>query len=213
MTPFTSARFSNRKEGKDQKFTLETSFLRVSAIATILFAVANFMVISHDLQQKQNGISGLNFGTKKPAVNVTSHLIQSTTDNAGDFFEGNLILKITKQTGFKPSTESVDKINSSLYLPQKDLNLRSHESDTFQFQYDNPLHRFPLPEWLDDFLHSQPTNTHNETLADKHEKFIVMTCHKYHGTYDEACGGFADRMTLLPYYIWLARKTGRRLLM
>jgi len=73
--------------------------------------------------------------------------------------------------------------------------------------------RFPLPDWLDEFLKSQPIRTHNQTLADPNEKFIVLACHKFKGIYLEACGGFTDRLFLLPYYIWLAKKTGRRLLM
>ena len=86
-------------------------------------------------------------------------------------------------------------------------------NEDFQFQYKDPLNKFPLPQWLDEFLNSQHSETHNETLADPNEKFIVMTCHKFMRVHYEACGGFTDRLFLLPYYIWLANKTGRRLLM
>lgn len=87
-----------------------------------------------------------------------------------------------------------------------------------QFQYNDPLHKFPLPQWIDDFLSSQPydennDDKHNAMLINPNEKFIVMVCHKYKETVVEACGGITDRLTLIPYYIWLAHKTGRKLLM
>eukprot|EP00594_Rhizosolenia_setigera_P003817 CAMPEP_0178940722 /NCGR_PEP_ID=MMETSP0789-20121207/977_1 /TAXON_ID=3005 /ORGANISM="Rhizosolenia setigera, Strain CCMP 1694" /LENGTH=470 /DNA_ID=CAMNT_0020619813 /DNA_START=69 /DNA_END=1481 /DNA_ORIENTATION=+ len=86
-----------------------------------------------------------------------------------------------------------------------------------QFQYNDPLHKFPLPQWIDDFLSSQPydennDDKHNAMLINPNEKFIVMVCHKYKETVVEACGGITDRLTLIPYYIWLAHKTGRKLL-
>jgi len=88
-----------------------------------------------------------------------------------------------------------------------------HDINTpLNFEYNNPLHRFPLPLWLDNFLNSQPSETHHDMLLDPNEKFLVLTCHKYKKTKYEKCGGFTDRLFLLPYYIWLAHKTGRRLL-
>jgi len=88
-----------------------------------------------------------------------------------------------------------------------------HDIDIpLNFEYNNPIHRFPLPLWLDNFLNSQPSETHHDMLVDPNEKFLVLTCHKYKKTKYEKCGGFTDRLFLLPYYIWLAHKTGRRLL-
>ena len=55
---------------------------------------------------------------------------------------------------------------------------RSAGRDPFQFQYDNAVTNFSLPEWMEEFFRSQPIATHNETLRDPNEKFIVMTCHK-----------------------------------
>jgi len=69
-----------------------------------------------------------------------------------------------------------------------------------------------LPSWIDRFLQSQPALAMPAILADPNEKFIVMTCHKFKHTFYEACGGFTDRLFLLPYYVWLAHKSGRRLL-
>lgn len=82
-----------------------------------------------------------------------------------------------------------------------------------KFEYPDSLTRFPLSPWLDELMKSQPVATHNATLADPNEKFIVMTCHKFKNVHYEECGGFTDRLFLLPYYLWLANKTGRKLLM
>jgi hypothetical protein len=89
---------------------------------------------------------------------------------------------------------------------------KNHDDDSFQFKFEDGLTRFPLPDWMDKFLKSQPTATHADLFSDPNEKFIVMTCYKFTPKSWEACGGFSDRMFLLPYYIWLANKTGRRLL-
>lgn len=72
---------------------------------------------------------------------------------------------------------------------------------------------FPeVPVWMDQFLSSQPISTHNDTLSDPNSKFIILTCHSFKRTYKEDCGGLSDRMMRLPYYVWLAHKTGRKLL-
>jgi hypothetical protein len=84
---------------------------------------------------------------------------------------------------------------------------------TFLKYDDNNLHtKFPVPDWLDEFLQSQPTASHHDTLTSPHNKFLVMTCHKYANNIVEACGGIADRFKLLPYNMWLAHQTGRKLL-
>jgi hypothetical protein len=84
---------------------------------------------------------------------------------------------------------------------------------TFLKYDDNNLHtKFPVPDWLDEFLQSQPTASHHDTLTSPHNKFLVMTCHKYANNIVEACGGIADRFKLLPYNLWLAHQTGRKLL-
>jgi len=82
----------------------------------------------------------------------------------------------------------------------------------FQFEYNNSVNKFTLPDWMEEFFKNQPIATHNKTLADPNEKFIVLTCHKYKGTFDEACGGLSDRLRYLPQFIWLAYRTGRKLL-
>ena len=129
-------------------------------------------------------------------------------------------VKQTKQSSIDTSNNgpsALSVVEKGMLLFQKnneDSTPRTRRNDDFQFQYKDPLNKFPLPQWLDEFLNSQPSETHNETLADPNEKFIVMTCHRYKGdTFYEACGGFTDRLFLLPYYIWVANKTGRRLLM
>lgn len=73
---------------------------------------------------------------------------------------------------------------------------------------------FPsVPQWLREFLASQPVATHNETLRDPDAKFIVLTCHKFKGgTVSEACGGLSDRLMRLTYYAWVAHNSGRKLL-
>jgi hypothetical protein len=92
------------------------------------------------------------------------------------------------------------------------------EEETVYFNYtysiDELRVKFPkVPEWLDTFLSSQPVATHHDTLNDPEAKFIVMICHKLKGTVHEACGGLSDRLMRLPYYAWLAHKTGRKLLL
>jgi len=73
---------------------------------------------------------------------------------------------------------------------------------------------FPsVPQWLREFLASQPVATHNETLRDPDAKFIVLTCHTFKGgTFSEACGGLSDRLMRLTYYAWVAHNSGRKLL-
>ena len=72
--------------------------------------------------------------------------------------------------------------------------------------------KFPLPDWLDTFLNSQPIETHNKSIADPNQKFFVLTCHKFEVNQEEDCGGFSDRMKLLPYMLWVAKMNGRMLL-
>jgi hypothetical protein len=93
----------------------------------------------------------------------------------------------------------------------------STTTTTFSFYFSNISQRFPLPSstyaaWLQDFLTTQPTATHLQSLNNPQQKFIVMTCHKYEQTKLEACGGFTDRVKLIPYYMWLAQHTNRMLL-
>jgi hypothetical protein len=93
--------------------------------------------------------------------------------------------------------------------------INSSSSSTFSFHFPNVSQRFPLASsaaWLQDFLTTQPTSTHLQSLNNPHQKFIVMTCHKYEQTKLEACGGFADRIKLIPYFMWLAKQTNRMLL-
>ena len=79
-------------------------------------------------------------------------------------------------------------------------------------KYDDLDSRFVLPEWLDEFLKMQPVSSHHETLSDPDAKFIVMSCHKFQTHVLEKCGGLTDRLALVPLTLWLAYKTGRRLL-
>lgn len=74
--------------------------------------------------------------------------------------------------------------------------------------------QFPtVPQWLQEFLASQPVATHNDTLRDPNAKFIVLTCHTYKkGTWPEACGGLSDRIMHISYYAWVAHNSGRKLL-
>jgi hypothetical protein len=65
---------------------------------------------------------------------------------------------------------------------------------------------------MEEFLTTQPPATHEQLLKNPNEKFIVMTCHKFAGNKPEDCGGFTDRLKTLPYWLWLAQMTGRRLL-
>jgi hypothetical protein len=118
--------------------------------------------------------------------------------NASDSFSEQTILEKTMNM-----TRIVSKESSS-----------NNAYPAISYSLDDIRSKFPnVPEWMDKFLSSQPVATHNDTLNDRDSKFIVMVCHKYKGNLDEACGGLADRMMRLPYYVWLAHKTGRKLLM
>ena len=86
------------------------------------------------------------------------------------------------------------------------------ETSSFQIQYTDYRTRFPVPEWLEEFLTTQPPQTHNESLLDPNQKFLVMTCHRYEKTKGEDCGGLADRLKTLPYFLWVAKNSGRKLL-
>eukprot|EP00546_Thalassionema_frauenfeldii_P010593 CAMPEP_0178917884 /NCGR_PEP_ID=MMETSP0786-20121207/13511_1 /TAXON_ID=186022 /ORGANISM="Thalassionema frauenfeldii, Strain CCMP 1798" /LENGTH=451 /DNA_ID=CAMNT_0020591517 /DNA_START=125 /DNA_END=1480 /DNA_ORIENTATION=+ len=87
------------------------------------------------------------------------------------------------------------------------------ESDAiFNFQYDNAFTNFSLPEWLENFIHNQSIATHNDIISDPNERFLVLSCHKYGGGLPEKCGGLTDRLRFLPYFIWIAHQTGRKLL-
>jgi len=90
------------------------------------------------------------------------------------------------------------------------LGIRGDEYDYNFIRYEDVANKFPLPDWLDKFLKTQPVASHEKTLADPDIKFLVMTCHKYQTTAQEDCGGITDRWFLLPHYLWLSHKTGRK---
>lgn len=112
-----------------------------------------------------------------------------------------MLRKLTKQTNDKGQ---LTKESLGMIPPHP-------TQEEFDFQFPNRS-QFLLPEWLESFLQTQPTSTHADTLSDPNAKFIVMTCYRFEQTQEEKCGGITDRMTLLPYYLWLAKKTGRKLL-
>ena len=90
--------------------------------------------------------------------------------------------------------------------------LRHRPQEAQYVRYSDAKTRFPVPDWLDQLLKSQPVSTHSETLNDPSAKFIVATCYRHSHNQLEACGGLTDRLFLLPYMLWLAHKTGRRFL-
>ena len=155
----------------------------------------------------------------------TSWGVPHADENAVDLNAVDLMMRVRSATTTREKRQSPSNTDPSALVDHKRQEENLHQifqnsneditrrNDQFQFQYKDPLNKFPLPQWLEDFLNSQPSETHNETLADPNEKFIVMTCHKYKSTVFESCGGIADRLFLIPYYIWLANKTGRKLLM
>jgi hypothetical protein len=92
-------------------------------------------------------------------------------------------------------------------------NMDLHPDYDYEFiKFEDAKERFPLPDWLENFLKTQPVAIHNDTLSDPDAKFIVLTCHKFKETVMELCGGLTDRLFLLPYALFLAHKTGRKLL-
>ena len=116
-----------------------------------------------------------------------------------------------------PRTSTSTSTSASTQMPiSSTMQGKNHNDDSFQFKYKDAMTRFPLPAWLDKFLTSQPTTATGSTqndimLSDPNAKFIVMTCYKYETVHWEKCGGLSDRLFSLPYYIWLANKTGRKL--
>jgi len=74
--------------------------------------------------------------------------------------------------------------------------------------------KYPLPDWMEEFLSKQPTGDsqqHHEMLADPSNQFLVMTCYKYRDK-GESCGGFTDRLMNLAWNMWAAHQTNRKLL-
>lgn len=56
---------------------------------------------------------------------------------------------------------------------------KATESDAaFNIQYDNAATNFSLPEWLENFIHNQSIASHNDTISDPNERFLVLSCHK-----------------------------------
>ncbi|CAB9510577.1 expressed unknown protein [Seminavis robusta] len=109
----------------------------------------------------------------------------------------------------RPKYDIADNTNYPL-IPVIDYN---YEHDFVQYR--DHRNRFALPEWLDEFLKTQPANnpqSHHEMLTNPDNKFIVITCYKYGNKKLEDCGGLSDRLALMPYQLWLAHKTGRKFL-
>ncbi|CAB9528831.1 expressed unknown protein [Seminavis robusta] len=109
----------------------------------------------------------------------------------------------------RPKIDIPDNTNFPL-IPVIDYN---YEHDFVQYR--DHRNRFALPEWLDEFLKTQPANNpqaHHEMLTNPDNKFIVITCYKHSNNKLEDCGGFSDRLALMPYQLWLAHKTGRKFL-
>jgi hypothetical protein len=103
--------------------------------------------------------------------------------------------------------------NSRIREDDANENMDLHPDYDYDFiKYEDGKERFPLPDWLENFLKTQPVAIHNDTLSDPDAKSIVLTCHKFKQTVIEACGGLTDRLFLLPYALFLAHKTGRKLL-
>lgn len=90
----------------------------------------------------------------------------------------------------------------------------SAQKNPYRIQYPDYRSRFPVPDWLEEYLSSQPLSeeAHIQMLQDPNEKFIVMTCDKYRGNKQEECGGLSDRLKQLPFFLWLAHKHNRRFL-
>ncbi len=74
--------------------------------------------------------------------------------------------------------------------------------------------KYPLPDWIEEFLSKQPTGDpqqHHEMLTAPSNKFLVMTCYKFYRGVED-CGGFTDRLMNLPWNMWVAHHTNRKLL-
>ena len=74
--------------------------------------------------------------------------------------------------------------------------------------------KYPLPDWMEEFLSKQPTGDpqkQHEMLVNPSNKFLVMTCYKYSDGVED-CGGLSDRFMNLPWNMWVAHQTNRKLL-
>ena len=74
--------------------------------------------------------------------------------------------------------------------------------------------KFPLPDWMEEFMSKQPTGDpqkHQEMLNDPSSKFLVMVCFRFLNDIED-CGGLTDRLMNLPWNMWVAHKTNRKLL-
>ena len=73
-------------------------------------------------------------------------------------------VKESVATSINGISESVEE-GTQIFQKKKEDSTRTRRNDDFYFQYKDPLNKFPLPQWLDEFLNSQPSKTHNETIS------------------------------------------------
>jgi hypothetical protein len=140
-------------------------------------------------------------------------LAENTTTTARHNSERVSLLSTTTNTLLPAINDS--SWTATINTTTTTFTTNASSTSTFSFYFSNISQRFPLAssaDWLQEFLTTQPTATHLQSLHNPHQKFIVMTCHKYQQTKLEACGGFTDRVKLIPYYLWLAQHTNRMLL-
>ncbi|CAB9524969.1 expressed unknown protein (Partial), partial [Seminavis robusta] len=191
-----------------------TRFSRSTVIKVLVFlsippVMYNFVEIS-----EFSGNLFESFGVKKSAEARElegGHTVVKVTDS----HHGVLLTKRPPKTpsptelNFQDKIDIPDNTNFPL-IPVIDYN---YEHDFVQYR--DHRNRFALPEWLDEFLKTQPANNpqaHHEMLTNPDNKFIVITCYKHSNNKLEDCGGFSDRLALMPYQLWLAHKTGRKFL-
>jgi len=153
------------------------------------------------------------YGTSSTSSTSTATRIPSSTGTTTTSTTTSITTSTSHNTSSTPSPAS----RSTTSITATGLNY------TF-LNYDDYQTRFPLPGWLDDYLKTQPPppsplhhdndndNPNAKFFDDPNEKFIVLICYKHsRGTKWEDCGGLADRLSLLPYQLWWAAKTKRRL--
>ena len=139
---------------------------------------------------------------------------------ATSFTEKNTTARTTNHTRYRPPhhrqqvTPPPPPVSPDNLVPTIDYNYDFLRYDDFQT-------RFPaLPDWMEEVFRQQPSNNpqhHHDMLVDPNNKFIVLTCYVHSNSFSqnmglEDCGGLTDRLLLLPLQLWMAHKSGRRLL-
>lgn len=190
---------------KDQAWAQAKQFCLILFLALLLlhqsvritedFSLQNTLLYSNQGQEVSWNESG---PIPEDSGEITSNQ-QPATDN------------VTKEPSVQSTlTDNLTAVNTPITNMVPDI----HYNYTFLRYPVDYKTKYPLPDWIEEFLSKQPTGDpqqHHEMLTDPSNKFLVMTCYRFQGG-AEACGGSTDRLMNLPWNMWVAHQTNRKLL-